>query len=66
MVFIHTIDNNILNYGALVSRVYQKNENARALTRDKHFFGLEPNPQNTDKTVVHVSPSTLGFLKLDH
>ena len=28
------------------------------------FGGLKPNLQKTDNTVVHISPSTLGILKI--
>ena len=39
----------------------KKNRKFRALTRDKYFFGSETNQKN-DKTAVHISLSTLGFL----
>ena len=57
MMFIHGIDNNILNSGALFFGVYQENE--RDLTIGKYFWGVGTKPIKTDKTVVHVSLSTL-------
>ena len=33
----------------------------RGLQRDEIIFGLKPNTKKTDKTVVHVSLSTLVF-----
>ena len=41
--------------------MYQDEAEMIALQRDKFDLGLEPNPQETNKTVVHVSPSILGF-----
>ena len=57
MMFIHGIDNNILNSGAFFFGIYQENE--RDLTIGKYFWGVGTKPRKTDKTVVHVSLSTL-------
>ena len=54
-----------INYDILISYpsysdVYQYEAKMRALQRG-NIFELEPN-QKTDKMVVHISLSTLGFL----
>ena len=43
MVFIHDIDNNILNYGTRFSRVYQEESEIWELYQEIIVFGLEPN-----------------------
>ena len=39
MIFIHVIENNILNYGALVLRVYQEESKMRELYQEITIFG---------------------------
>ena len=37
----------------------------RALTREKYGLGVITKPQKSNETVMHVSPSTLGKIKLN-
>ena len=60
MMFIHIIYNNILNYGAIFSRVYQEESKMHELYQEV-FLGQNQTKQ-TDKMVVHVYPSALVFL----
>ena len=54
MMFIHDIDNNILNYGAKFLSVYQDEFERLDIYQDNiNSFGMESN-QKTSETAVHV------------
>ena len=59
MIFIHYIDNYILNFGNSFFIVYQDKSDMRVLSRDKYFLGLKP-PKKTAETVVHVTHAIIN------
>ena len=60
MMLLHGVNDNIQISHPFYPGENQENRNARSLTRD-NFVRLEPNQNRTDKMVVHVYPSKLGF-----
>ena len=64
MIFIHGIDNNILNSGARFLRVYQEESKMRALPRDKYFGGLKPNQNNLENGGARFSVN-IGICLID-
>ena len=57
-MLLHVINDNILISHLPYSGVYQYEAKNESSTK-RLYFGLEPDQKNTDKPVVHVSPSAL-------
>ena len=55
MMLLHDINDNILITHLSYLGVYQDKAKKWDLYKEMIYFGLEPNPPKTDKTVMHVT-----------
>ena len=60
MMFIYGIDNNILNYGTRILRVYQEKYKITELYQKMIFLGGNQT-EKTDESAVNVYPSICIF-----
>ena len=63
-MLIHGINDNILIPKLSYFGAYQDGLKMRDIQRDHFWGGVGNKPKKTDKTVVHISPSTLRFLNI--
>ena len=61
MIILRGITDNIIISHPSYSGVYQDEAKNEIFIKRYIFLGLEPNQKKTDKTVIHVSLSTVGL-----
>ena len=61
MMFIHDIDNNILNSGVRFLRVYQDEYEMWEIYQEINMFWVGSKPKKTDKTVVNDNNAIINI-----